>query len=292
MKRKRFSSIILALAVTLALPSLPGFAQDIKVNQTANTQVKTDSRMIYHNGEVIHGTPSVYIIWYGDWRTDVASQIILSNFLSGIGSTPYFQINSTYPDGNGNTTSGDLTYAGGGLDQNYSHGSELTASDIQGIVADQILGNALPLDPAGIYLVFASRDVSSTATGFCIPNAPPHHGHGVVNGSTFRYGFVGSPLRCPSAYQFIAPPTPNDNPEADAMVSTIAHVLNAIVTNPLGDGWFDRYGLENADKCAGTYGQTFLKANGSQANVRTGYGDFMIQQNWVNGRKGRCALSQ
>ncbi|MEN3325469.1 MAG: hypothetical protein V7638_276 [Acidobacteriota bacterium] len=101
-----------------------------------------------------------------------------------------------------------------------------------------------------------------------------------------------SPLRCPSASQFIASPTPNDNPEADAMVSTIAHVLNAIVTNPLGDAWFDRYGLENADKCAGTYGQTFLTANGARANVRTAYGDFLIQQNWVNSRKPRCALSQ
>ena len=157
----------------------------------------------------------------------------------------------------------------------------------------------MPYDPSGIYLVFASADVSSTATGFCIPNAPPHHGYGVVNGSNFRYGFVGSALRCPTlaAPQFIAPgggwlPTPNDNLEADAMVSTVAHVLNAIVTDPLGDAWFDRYGLENSDKCAGTYGQTFLKATGARANVRLLYGDFLIQQNWVNDRKGRCALSQ
>lgn len=298
MKRKRLSSIILALAVTVALSGPSAFAQNANGNQTANNNVKTDSRMLYHNGEVIHRTPFVYIVWYGNWRIDTASQIILANFLSGLGDTPYFRINSTYPDGSGRTPNGEMSYGGAGEDL-YSRGVELTASDIQGIVADQILANGLPLDPSGIYLVFATLDVSSTATGFCIPNAPPHHGYGVVNGSTFRYGFVGSALRCPSlaAAQFIAPngtrlPTPNDNLEADAMASTVAHVLNEIVTDPLGDAWFDRYGLENSDKCAGTYGQTFLKANGARANVRLPYGDFLIQQNWVNDRKGRCALSQ
>jgi len=300
MKRKRISLIILALAATISLLGLPTFAQTAKSNQTANSQVKTDSRMIYHNGEVIDWrNPVVYVIWYGNFGADVDTQLILADFTSGIASTPYFQINSTYPDASGHTPSGALTYGGGGLDA-YSHGVELTAADIQGIVADAILGGQVPLDPSAIYIVFASADVSSTATGFCVPNAPPHHGHGVVNGSTFRYGFVGHAMRCPviAASQFEAQydgshlPTPNRNLGADAMVSTLAHVLDTIVTDPLGNGWFDRYGLENADKCAGTYGQTYLTADGARANMRLGYRDFLIQQNWVNDRKGRCALSR
>jgi len=291
MKRKRLSSIILALAVTVALSGLPAFAQNASTNQNGNNNVKTDSRMLYHNGEVIHLTPIVYIVWYGFWGSDIATQLILADFIASIGSTPYFQINSTYPDGSGHTPNGEMILGGGGADP-YSHGGALTASDIQGIVADQILGHGLPLDPSAIYLVFASPDVASNATGFCIPNAPPHHGYGVVNGSTFRYGFVGHARRCPSVSGMRGQPTPNGNSAADAMASTLAHVLNAIVTDPLGDAWFDRYGLENADKCAGTYGQTYLTANGALANVRTAYGDFLIQQNWVNARKGRCALSQ
>jgi len=107
-------------------------------------------------------------------------------------------------------------------------------------------------------------------------------------------------MRCPiiAASQFEAQydgthlPTPNGNLGGDAMVSTFAHVLDTIVTDPLGNGWFDRYGLENADKCAGTYGQTYLTADGARANMRLGYRDFLIQQNWVNDRKGRCALSR
>jgi phosphate-induced protein 1 len=300
MKNKRISWIILGLAVTVSLSGLPTFAQNANTNQAVNSQVKTDSRMLYHNGEVIDWrNPTVYAIWYGNFGADIATQLILADFISAIGSSPYFQINQTYPDGNGNAPTGALTFGGGGVDA-YSHGVELTASDIQGIVANQILTGQVPLDPSAIYIVFASADVSSTATGFCVPNAPPHHGFGTVNGSTFRYGFVGHAMRCPviAASQFEAQfdgshlPTPNGNLGADAMVSTLAHVLDTMVTDPLGNGWFDRYGLENADKCAGTYGQTYLTADGARANMRLPRREFLIQQNWVNGRKGRCALSQ
>jgi hypothetical protein len=300
MKRQRISAIILALAATVALSGPSAFAQNATSNQTANSQVKTDSRMLYHNGKVIDWMcPIVYSIWYGNFNADVDTQLILANFISMIGSTPYFQINSTYPDSSGHTPTGALAFGGGGVDP-YSHGVELTASDIEGIIADQILTGQVPLDPSGIYIVFASADVSSTATGFCVPNAPPYHGHGVVNGSAFRYGFVGHAMRCPiiAASQF-APQydgshlsTPNNNLGGDAMVSTLAHVLDTIITDPLGDGWFDRYGLENADKCAGTFGQTYLTANGARANMRLQGRDFLVQQNWVNDRKGRCALSQ
>ncbi len=74
------------------------------------------------------------------------------------------------------------------------------------------------------------------------------------------------------------------------MTSIIAHVLDGIVTNPADSGWFDRYDLENADKCAGTFGETYTTANGAKANVKLGYRDYLIQQNWVNDRKGRCAM--
>ena len=85
-------------------------------------------------------------------------------------------------------------------------------------------------------------------------------------------------------------PTPNGNFGADAMVNSIAHVLSTIVTNPFGGGWFDRYGLEIADKCEGTFGTTYTTSTGARANIRLGYRDYLIQQNWVNDRKGRCAM--
>ena len=86
---------------------------------------------------------------------------------------------------------------------------------------------------------------------------------------------------------------PNIDFAADGMVSTIAHALAASVTNPTGTGWFDRHGLENAAKCQGTFGTTYVTSyNGARANMRLGVRDFLIQQNWVNNpRKGYCGLS-
>ena len=57
---------------------------------------------------------------------------------------------------------------------------------------------------------------------------------------------------------------------------------------------YDRYGLENADKCKNTFGETYLTSNGARANanVRFGARDYLIQQNWVNDRKPRCAMSR
>ncbi len=307
MKRTRSNlTLLLALmAISCIGWAQRASAQNGSVNQRPTSDSKTDSRILYHNGPVLAGQSNVYMIWYGCWNNtcgfagDTASQFILADFMSSLGYSPYFQINSTYPNSSGAAPSGGLLFGGSAVDTTYSHGVELTAADIQGIISDQILGSQLPLDPSGIYLVLSSADVSSNATGFCIPNAPPHHGYGTVLGSFFHYGFVGNPMRCPTvgAAQFISSdgsrlPTPDGNLGADAMASMIARVLNEIVTDPRGSGWFDRYGLENADKCDGTFGQTYTTPNGAMANVKLGYRDFLIQQNWVNDRKGRCAMRQ
>jgi len=286
MKRRTtnlLSLAALAIAVSLVLSAAPALAQ------RGGGGVKTDSRILYHNGPVLPGTSDVYLIWYGNFSGDTTVSI-LTDLTSSIGSSPYFLINTTYPDANGNAPNGAVIYAGA-VNDAYSHGSDLTALAIQGIVRDNLVAYNLPFDPAGIYIVLASADISSNSTGFCSPSAPPHHGVGDFNGAQFKYGFIGNPQRCPSV---LVPqsPSPNDNIYADPMASTLAHLLDVIVTDPTGTGWFDRYGLENADKCQGTYGQTYAAANGSRANIRLGSRDYLIQQNWVNAtRKGYCGLS-
>ena len=304
MRIKSISSTILALAVIVALCGLSNLAQEAQVNQTGHGHVKTDSRILYHDGLLMLGPSDVYFVWYGCWNVncgfagDADSQSILIDFMSNIGATPYFQINTTYSDADGRTPSGALFYGGSAFDAAYSRGVELTAADIQGVITDKIVARAIPQDPNGIYVLLASADVSSLDTGFCGAAARPHHGNGIAFGSDYRYAFIGNPARCPAAAapQFVAGdgsllPTPNGNLSADAMVSTLAHLLDAIVTNPTGGGWFDRYGLENADKCEGQFGTTYLAANGARANVRLGQRDYLIQQNWVNDKKGHCAMS-
>jgi len=239
MRRNTFTAIIFAIAVTLALRG-PVVAQTGQASQSGKDQVKTDSRMIYHNGPIVTGVPEVYFIWYGTWDNNAdntAVQFILTDFLSNVGGSPYFQINAMYPNGIGGAPSGALFYSGAAIDR-YSHGLELTASDMAGIVGDQILSGGLPLTPSGIYVVMASADVSSNSTGFCIPAALPQHGTFTALGSQSPWAFVGNPNRCPTveAPQFYAGATPlstpNQNLAADAMASTLAQLLSRVITNP------------------------------------------------------------
>ncbi|HET6977700.1 MAG TPA: hypothetical protein VFI24_15320 [Pyrinomonadaceae bacterium] len=299
MKRKKIKSILPMLAVTLALCGFPAFSQNLKASQGGGGQAKTESKISYHAGPIMTGTPGVYLVWYGTWddtAANITAQAILTDFLSNVGGSPYFQINAMYPNGSGQSPSGAILYGGSVVDR-YSHGLDLTAPDIAAIVENQITNNGLPQDPGGIYIVVASADVSSLATGFCVPAALPHHGTGEALGSQFSYAFVGNPNRCPSvaAPQFFSGatqlPTPNNNLAADAMTTTIAQLLSRVITNPTGGAWFDRYGLENAAKCVGQFGTTYATANGARANLKLGGRDYLIQQNWVNDRKQHCAMN-
>lgn len=293
---------IALILVSIALSVAPTSAQDAPVGQSSQT-VKTNSKMLYHGGPVQTGAQDVYFIFYGCWTStcgtadDTTTMTILTDFMSSVGNTPYMQINSTYADSSGQPASASLIYAGSVMDSWYSHGVELTEADIEGIIAVQFNSYQLPQDPQGIYVVLASADVSATATGFCTPGAPPFHGHAVINGAPVRYVFIGNPNRCPTVAgaQFLPPSggsTPNGSFAGDAMVGNLAHALNGLLTDPFGDAWYDRYGLENADKCTGTFGQTYTTANGARANIRLGVRDFLLEQNWVNARKGYCAMFQ
>jgi uncharacterized delta-60 repeat protein len=257
------------------------------------------SPISYHNGPVMAGTSDVYVIWYGNWSAatgpnSVDTQTILINFLSEIGGSNNFQTNATYPGANG-FPSGGLLF--GGIEtSSYTHGLELDAAAIQAIVAENISPSRFPYDFNGIYIVVASSDVSSGATGFCTPNAAPHHGTFFLGGAQpVKYAFIGNPARCPSvaAPQFFAPDgsqlaTPNGNLAADAMVSTSLHALAATITDPFHTAWFDDLGLENADKCQGSFSHTHTLGNGARVNFTNGLNNYLIQDNWVNNFGGYC----
>jgi len=265
---------------------------------------KTTTKMLYHGGPVLTQFQDVYVIWYGCWNDncgslgDSKSDTVIGNFLSTIGGRSYMSINSTYTDAAGQPATNEVVYGGSVFDASYSHGTDLTDQDIRDIIQDQFASFGLPQDPFGIYVVIASADVASTSTNFCVAGAPPYHGRGMIFGGMMKYIFLGNPNRCPSVAgpQFYANgtrlPTPHDTYAGDTIASNLAHALNTTLTNPLGNAWFDRYGLENADKCQNTFGTTFLAANGARANIHLGAaGDYLIQQNWVNDRKARCAMS-
>jgi len=248
--------------------------------------------IFYHGGPVMLGTSNIYYIWYGDWSNN-SGVSILNNLAMSIGGSPYFNINTTYYDGNNNYVSNSVAEPASTQDS-YSRGTALGDADIQGIVTDAINSGSLPKDTNGIYMVLTSKDVQETS-GFCTQYCGWHTHSNIVfaDGSSMdtKFAFIGDAAQCPSACAEQTASSPNGNIGADAMASVIAHELEEAVTDPDLNAWYDHRGYENADKCAWTFGQTYTSSNGSMANMNLGGMDYLIQQNWVNANGGNCTLA-
>jgi hypothetical protein len=241
----------------------------------------------YHGGAVMLGTADVYYIWYGTW-TNASERAVLTNLADKLGGSPYYNINTTYADAQGNKVSNATVFAGETFDTAYSRGKTLADSDIQLIVAAAINSAALPDDPNGVYFVVGSADVKESS-GFCSKYCG-WHTHATIAGTDIKYAFVGNPDQCPTscAAQTVSP---TGHPGVDAMASIVAHELEEAVSDPDLNAWFDKRGQENADKCAWTFGTKYKTANGASANMNLGGTDYLIQQNWVNANGGSCALA-
>jgi len=244
----------------------------------------------YHGGPllgVLGGTPvTAYYIWYGNWSGNTATTI-LTDLIQNIGGSAYYNINTTYYNGSNAHVVNAVGY-GGSYTDNYSHGTTLTDSAVQAVVANAI-AHGLPNNPAGgIYFVLTSADVNESS-GFCTQYCG-WHTYGTISGSNIKYSFVGNPDRCPSACaaQTISP---NGNAGADGMASIIAHELEEAVTDPNINAWYQGRYQENADLCAWTFGTTTTLPSGAKYNMTLGSRNFLIQQNWVNASGGYCAKS-
>ena len=66
--------------------------------------------------------------------------------------------------------------------------------------------------------------------------------------------------------------------------------LDDTIIDPEFTGWFDRFLLEPADKCAWNFGTTYTTTNGARANVALGGRDYLLQQLWVPATRGYCTL--
>lgn len=245
------------------------------------------SAITYHGGALIN-TPTVYIIWYGNWNqgngSDTpAGQQIVRDFVNAIGGSPYFNINSSYSTNGYNITGG--VNNGGEASDAYSRGTRLRDSDILTIVNAKIAASQLPYNANGVYFVLSSSDVNEQS-GFCRLYCGWHTA-GNASAGHVRYSFVGNANRCLSgcAAQTISP---NSNAGVDGMISVIAHELEEAVTDPDPlSGWADSSNAENADKCAWTFGHAqYQVANGSWANMTLGSRNFLIQRNLYHNLNG------
>ncbi len=258
---------------------------------TAGSTGQMTPVITYHNGHVLT-TPTVYVIWYGNWNQTSGSDTstgksLVTTFLTAVSGSPYLKINTTY----NNVPSGNILI-GGSITDAYSQSASLTDAKVQAVVSHAMAlstPNHLPTDPTGIYFVLTSTDVSESS-GFCTKYCG-WHTSGTIAGSNIKYSFVGNANRCLSgcAAQTISP---NNNAGVDGMISVIAHELEETITDPNPrSGWADSNGAENADKCAWTFGSALSTApNGSKYNMKLGGLNFLIQRN-LSAANSKCYVA-
>jgi hypothetical protein len=272
----------------------PGQEQQPAAAPTAGSTGVQTPAITYHGGSVMT-TPNVYLIWYGNWNQSngsdtAAAQAIVNDFLYGLNGSPYFQINISYGTPTG------LVHVAGSTADAYSQGATLSDNAVGTVVGNAIGSGKLPNDSNGVYFVLTSSDVSERS-GFCNKYCGWHtYGTLTLNNtrSNIRFAFIGNPNRCLSS---CAPQTnsPNGNAGADGMVSIIAHELEETVTDPLLNGWYDRSGAENGDKCAWTFGQNVTSTNGAFYNMTLaksagGTRNYLVQRN-LSASDSKCYVS-
>jgi hypothetical protein len=245
--------------------------------------------LIDHGGPVIN-TPTIYLIWYGNWNQSngsdtPAGQQLIRDWAAGIGGTPHFALNTTY-----STTkviSGSVVYGGETTDTGTR--TRLTDSQIQGVVNSAITSGRLPYNANGVYFVITSSNVTASS-GFCTQYCGWHTVGNLTSGKV-RYSFVGNAKRCITscAAQSVSP---NNNPGIDGAISVLTHELEEATTDPDLNMWYDSSGAENADKCAWTFGhfQTQL-SSGAWYNMTFGGHNWLIQRNlWKSGSSWFCMI--
>ena len=256
-------------------PNFPNYA-------TTTGGTSKVSAMRYNGGPLI-STPTIYIIWYGNWNQannsdTAAGQQLIRDWASGIGGTPYFRLNNSLSTG-GYTITGNVNFTPTANEITDTGTSKaLSDTDIQNIVAGNVGGvGKLPVDSSGVYFVITSSDVNETS-GFCTQYCGWHTHANISSLGNIRYAFVGNAQRCLSACA-AQTTSPNHNPGVDASISVLSHELEEATTDPDINAWLDARGSENADKCAWTFGHYQYQSGGAWANMSFGGHDWLIQRN-------------
>jgi hypothetical protein len=226
---------------------------------------------------------------------------LLGFFLTHLGGSSYFNINTTYY--------GDMAYLGGGTSNAYVTGylqysqyfadpNPVPASPTDAQMAAELnaafLNGNLTWDPTGstIYAIFTPSHINAGGgfgTQYCA-----YHGHFLVDSRIDSRGvnalYAVEPYNADTPNCTAQTVTPNGDLGADTEVNTTAHELEESVTDGEGfrsPAWYDASGNENGDKCAWVWGPYTTLPTGAAWNINVGGVNFLVQENWK--RTGGCA---
>jgi hypothetical protein len=254
--------------------------------------------ILYHGGPVLYQTNVVAVYWagapiYSGGPTPgtsgpaSADGSLIGYFLSNLGGSPYYNINTTYFDGTGTHVQNVVTYTGfWAANTNVpASGSTVSDAEIQAQLISGFTSGALTFDQNTLYEVFSGPGVNlggGFGTRYCA-----YHGRFTWNGNDVKYSAMPHDGDFPSGCAALVG-SPNNDFAADAEVNTLAHETEETTTDPDLNAWFDTSGQEDAERCNFKFGPTQTAPNGAKFNETFGGFNWMIQMQWENSRGGGC----
>jgi hypothetical protein len=237
----------------------------------------------YNGGPIFEVTPTVYIVYYGNWTNK--DHNVINGFFQHLGGTTMDKINTTYSDSTNKFEPNAVNYnpTTDSYHDNYSLGHSVNDTGIQQIIANAISGGHLPNDTNGIYFVLTAKDVTDP-DGFCSQFCGYHSpSTSIVSGEIIKYSMVGNPVQCPSGCEASAvigdSNSPNNDPGADGVINIMWHEFSESTSDPevnLQTAWAGSCG-ENGDCCAWQFGTLHTATNGSHYNEKFHNHEYITQ---------------
>ena len=162
----------------------------------------------------------------------------------------------------------------------------LTDEQIQTELRAFVAANGLPTGMATAYFVFFPVGVGScfdsASTSCSYKQFCAYHGWiGRGDPSTIIYANMPYADQPTAGAKCDIEPSPNGN-DADATINVTSHEHNEMITDPLGNAWYDSVGDENADKCAWIFGSPLGSTPYGAYNQAIASGKYMLQEEWSN----------
>lgn len=268
-------------------PSGRGFGIVDESAAVSGEAAACSSGICYHGGPVMLNQTQVYYIWYGNWAGHSVGQTALADMINGLSGSPIYGTNTTYTNKAGKSVSNSVVLAGQINDTAMSQGKALTDAKVESIITTAISSGKFPQKNNAVYFLLTAPDVtlSGFGTQYC-----GWHTYTTMGTMKIKYSFVGNAATQAPSGCGASGTTPNGDAGIDGMASVVFHELSEAVSDPVLNAWSDTSGMENADKCAWTFGTLYTTPNGAKANVLLGSKNYKLQQNWVHAGAGYCGL--
>jgi hypothetical protein len=236
--------------------------------------VNTSLVIPYHDGPLLSGSLSVYLIWYGTFTP--AQQSIVRDLLASFQATTathpsvseWWSTTANYKDA-ANTVVGSLQLKAE-VEDAGSLGKSLQTADLETLLAKS-LDTTFPKDTTAIYMILTAEDI--LVENFCTLACASHFytaAQPATNSLQLPYAWVGnSATQCPGqcAWPFALPEygpegakpliPPNGDVGMDGMCINIGTMLAGTATDPFNSGYYQgdpASPLEAATACTGIYG--------------------------------------